>query len=450
MKATDRSTRTRLGLAAGSSLLEKLLIQLGFDDVFIDGVIGDLAEEHAERREAHGAVHANAWRVREIGRSLPHWIRSALQRGDLDTRLRVAGVLALFVSIAVSGVIAYAMRDGAPSAIVLGGGDPVEGVVVNHTEPTMLRADLLDDRGHRLVGDTIEFRQIAGAPVSLSPRGVIHCRSNADATIRATAGGVSTTLELHCRPVKELRVSDWVDFVVGDAPRDLPFVALGDNDAQVTQLRGSATIGDSSIATLEGTRVHPRAAGATDVKLVIGDRARKMRVIVHAIVSSFVNLRDDQAHVAISVRLAQGDTIGYRLPRGAYWLKYLPKRADEAPPMIELGGGGNCGNGDGVRDYRVLSDVVMTYCVIQSDHAYVTLAHGMGGLPVIEGASAPLGVAARGRPCDCARYRGALGRRAAGSGGFAALPDRRLRRLLNGGSGWLEAVGSERQRANLP
>ncbi len=388
MTPIDRTVRAKRAEAAGSSLLEELLIQLGFDDVFVDGVLGDLAEECAERREAHGVARANAWRVREVVRSLPHWIRSALRRGDLNTRLRVAGVLALLVSLAASGMIAYAMRDGAPSAIVLGGGDPIEGVVVNHTEPTMLRADLLDDRGRRLIGDTIEFRQISGAPVSLSRKGEVHCRANVDATIRATAGGVSTTLELHCRPVHELRVSDWVDFVVGDSPRDLPFVALDGNGARVTQLRGSATIGDSSIAALEATRVRPRAAGVTDVKLVIGDRARKMRVVVHGIVSSFIGLRDDQSHVAIPVRLAQGDTVGYKLPHGAYWLKYLPRHADEAPPTIELGGGGNCGNSDGLRDYRVVSDVVMTYCVIQSDHAYVTVSHGMGGLPVIEGAIA--------------------------------------------------------------
>lgn len=398
MRATDRQMRAKVGLATRSSLFERVLAVLGFDDAFIDSIAGDLAEEHAERLEAQGALRANAWRIGEVARSLPHWIRNCFERGDLNTKLRIAGAVALVLSIATSAVIAFVTRDGAPAAIVLGGGDPVEGVVVNHTEPTLLRADVLDARGHRLAGDSIRFRQITGAPVSMSANGLVHCRSNADAVIRATAEGVSSDLTLHCRPVRELRVSDWVDFVVGDAPRDLPFVAIGDDGAHVTQLRGSATIGDSSVAALVGTRVHPRAAGLTDVKLVIGDRARKLRVIVHDIVSSFTNLRADQAHVAIRVRLAQGDTIGYRLPRGVYWLKYLPRNAGEAPPMIELGGGANCGNGDGLRDYRVVSDAVMTYCVIQSDHAFVTIAHGMGGLPVIDGAIALDRVDPAGRP----------------------------------------------------
>lgn len=162
------------------------------------------------------------------------------------------------------------------------------------------------------------------------------------------------------RPVREPRVSDWVDYVVGD----------------------------TSVAAIEGTRLEPRAPGQTDLTVTVGDRSKKMRVIVHRLVASFTSLRNDETHVALALQLAQGDTSTFALPPGVYWLKSLPRVAGEAPPTITLAGGANGGTGDGLRDYRVVSDVVMTYCVVDRAGASVTVAHGTSGLPMVRGSLA--------------------------------------------------------------
>ena len=372
----------------GTPLPDRMLGVLGFDRVFIDAVLGDLAEERALRVEKSGALPAGAWHAREVARSLPHWILTAFRRGDLHMRLRIAGVLAFLVSLAASVVIAFITRDGPPAAIVLGNGDPVEGVVINNAQPTQLQTSILDARGHRLSTDPVQFTRVSGASIALSPNGVIHCERNADAIVRATVRGVDADLAVHCRPVRELRTSDWIDLMLGQAPLDLPFVAIGVDGRAVTQLRGVTDVSDTSIAALEGTKLRARAPGATDVTITIGDRRRKRHVIVHTFVASFIGLRDNQKHVAIPIRLARGDTVRLALPLGVYWVKYLPRLADDPPPSIELGGGPNCGASDGLRNYRVVADAVMTYCVVERAGAFVTLGHGMGGAPLIEGALA--------------------------------------------------------------
>ena len=176
-------------VTTGTSTLGRLLVLLGFDAAIVDGILGDLTEEHARRRDARGALQASAWYAREVARSLPHWVVVGFRRGDAFTRMRIAGVLALTMSIATSAVIAYLSRDGSPASIVLGGGDPIEGVVINHTEATVLQTSVLDDRGHRLPSAHVAFRQVSGAPLTLSSTGIIHCTENSDATVRATAHG---------------------------------------------------------------------------------------------------------------------------------------------------------------------------------------------------------------------------------------------------------------------
>ncbi|HEY4307706.1 MAG TPA: hypothetical protein VGM82_24740 [Gemmatimonadaceae bacterium] len=68
-------------------------------------------------------------------------------------------------------------------------------------------------------------------------------------------------------------------------------------------------------------------------------------------------------------------------------MQYLPRVAGEASDLT-LAGGANCGTGDGLRDYRVVSVVVMTYCVVDPAGASVTVAHGTYGLPVARGSLA--------------------------------------------------------------
>jgi hypothetical protein len=387
MSPADEVTRPAAS-AAGSPFLDRFLVQLGFDRVFIDSVLGDLAEERAEYALTHGTLFArgrNAW---EIARSLSYLLATGFVRGNTEVRMRIAGAIAFVLFLSTSAVIAFLSRDGLPATIVLGGGDRAEGMVVNSLQTTQLQTHVLDDRGHRLPTQPVRFEWVSGAPIALSPTGVIRCDANSDAIVRATTRGINASLAVHCRPVRELRTSDWMDFLVGDAPRDLPLIAVGLDGRPVLQLRGMTDVSDTSIAALEGSKLQPRSAGVTDLTVSIGDRRRTMQIIVHQIVASFSALRDDDRHIAIPVRLARGETTRLALPPGTFWLKYLPRKAGDAPPSISVDGGANCAASDGLHTYHVVSDEVVTYCVVQSNRASVTLAHGMSGARVVEGALA--------------------------------------------------------------
>ena len=182
-----------------------------------------------------------------------------------------------------------------------------------------------------------------------------------------------------------MRASSWIDFMTGDPPRDLPFVAIGVDGRPVMQLRGEARILDSSVATLVGTTIRPRAVGRTMVVIDVGDRKAMMQVIVYERVASFTGLRADQHTVASAVRVAQGDTVHWALPTGAFWLKYLPRRPSDAPPTISVSGAANCSSGNGIRAYRAPLDVYAVYCLVRPGGAAVDVAHGRVGAQVVEG-----------------------------------------------------------------
>jgi hypothetical protein len=112
-----------------------------------------------------------------------------------------------------------------------------------------------------------------------------------------------------------------------------------------------------------------------------------MRVIVHERVDRFDTIRDDQRFVAVPVTLSRGVTAEFALPMGAFWIKYVPRRAGEAPPTIVMQGRVLCGAGDGLRDYYIPPDEHGTQYCIHSDNApaSVRVSHGQVGAPVVEG-----------------------------------------------------------------
>ena len=75
----------------------------------------------------------------------------------------------------------------------------------------------------------------------------------------------------------------------------------------------------------------------------------------------------------------------WALPRGTFWLKYLPARPGEAPPTIVLRGSANCSNGNGLRVLFVSMDVFAKYCIAFGPDASVEVAHGRFGAAVVEG-----------------------------------------------------------------
>ena len=370
---------------AGRSLSERVLLALGADPVFIEAVLGDLAEEYAARSERDGVGVARLWYAREALRSAPHVVRNAIRYGSPRARARLAMSLAAFAMVVTVALVAMLVRDGPPARLVADGGTEEGGIVVNNIGPVTLEMRVLDEAGRVLKSSGVRYRWQAGAPITVSPMGVVKCTHHGDATVHASLGDIATSFEIWCRPVLEVRASSWIDFVAGDTARHLPFEALGVEGRPITQLRGAASVWDTSVAKLVGSSIYPRAVGQTSVDVTVGDKEVHMSVFVHESVRSFEGLRSDQRLVAMPVRLAQGDTVQWALPKGVLWLKYLPRRPGDAPPTITLDGTASCTTGNGMRVYRVSPDVYAAYCTVGSAGASVKLAHGMMGAAVVDG-----------------------------------------------------------------
>ena len=366
------------------SVMERLLRTVGVEPALVDCVFGDLAEERAERSARHGRILAGLWCVEQVIRSTPHLLVSAFRYGGPAARVRLCAALG-FVVVAFAAVgAAIALREGPPVRIVAALANAEDGIVVNNVNAVQLPLHVLDKRGRRLKSPPMHFELASGAPISVSPTGEIRCGVAGDAIVHATSGAAAADMKVLCRPVMDIRESSWIDLVAGDPPRELPFYAVGLNGEPVNQLRGAIQVEDSSIATYNGSMIRPRAVGRTIVMIKVGDRAMPMRVIVHQPVQSFESLRPNQLDVARPVRLAIGDTVHWALPAGAFWLKYIPKRAAETPPTIALEGNVACSTGDGVRTYRMPAEEYGKYCFVRSG-ASVLVAHGANGVPIVEG-----------------------------------------------------------------
>lgn len=367
---------------------ERLLNELGAHPAFADAVLGDLAEERVRLEEQNGSFAARWWYAREAFRSAPHLMWNAMGHGGQRGRARVAALLALVALVPTAALIASLVRNGPPARLVVGVGDVAYGIVVNNVRPVQLEMQVLDKAGHLLKSHGVRYQWTSGAPIAISPLGVVTCTQDGDATVRASLGPIATDVAVRCRPVQEVQTTSWIDFVAGDPARHLPFKAIGVDGRPVTQLRGSARVVDSSVATLVGSSIRPRAVGETAVDVFVGDRSAHIQVIVHDLVRTLEGLHSNQRLVAVSVHLARGDTAQWALPKGVFWLKYLPRRAGEPPPTITVGGAIACTPGDGMRVYRLPLEEFGTYCLVRPAGATVTLAHGWTGALVVEGSLA--------------------------------------------------------------
>jgi hypothetical protein len=373
------------GSSEPRSFLQRLLLALGTDPDVAEAVVGDLTEEYAVRRAQRGDAVAWLWLLHEALRSLPPFLWSAIRHGTPAVRARLAAAVAGCALAITIVVVALLSRDGPPSRLVANAGNGVDGIVVNNLRPVRLEMHALDKRGRRVSSHGVQFRWASGVPATISPAGVLTCTHDGDVTVRASLGAVVTDVGVMCRRVREMYASSWIDLVAGDSARPLPYVALGVDGSPVTELRGQATIVDSSVATLAGAGIRPRAVGRTHVRLDIGDRGTQILVTVHEPVRTFDALRDDQRYVAVPVHLARGDTLRWALPREAFWLAYLPRHQGDAPPTIILDGVISCAPGDALHQYLTPMDEPRMYCVVYSAGAGVTLAHGSAGAPEVDG-----------------------------------------------------------------
>jgi hypothetical protein len=291
------------------SLSERALGLLGFDAEFIDVVLGDLTEEFVARVARDGVVRARLWYAREILRSTPHVIVAVIRRGGRSGRIVVAALLAaIFLAVSATSVFIL-LRDGPPLRLVSDLADEADVILLNQTRPVKLPMRVLDARGHKLEPESVRYTWQAGAPITVTPTGVVTCTQPGDAVVHASLGLIVHQLAIRCRPVKAVFTSSSVDLIEGGEAREVPFNAVGMDDQPVTELRGALHVGDTSIAVLSGMVVVPQRAGSTTMDIKVGDRRERTQLIVHERVASFVGLRPDKRHVAALVRLAQGDTL---------------------------------------------------------------------------------------------------------------------------------------------
>jgi hypothetical protein len=70
---------------------ERILLSLGAEPDFRDGVIGDLAEEFVERAGRDGVSAARRWYYREAIRATPHLLRSWMRSAHRQELARIGG-----------------------------------------------------------------------------------------------------------------------------------------------------------------------------------------------------------------------------------------------------------------------------------------------------------------------------------------------------------------------
>ena len=322
---TSDAARTR-----AASLATRLLGHLGADPELVDDVLGDLAEEYATRVAHDGAWLARLWCMREAVRSTPYVLTSAVRRAGRRERTRIVAFLALGSVTMFAAALAWQSR--VPTSIDAGSDD---GFVVNSVQAVRLPVRVLDRAGRMREPSGVRFHWVSGAPLGIAPSGVTTCEKPGDAVVRASLGALSADLLVHCRPVRDVYAPAMLDLVVGDPARDVPFEAVGVDGRPVTLLAGRFMVQDSSIATLEGSRIRARSAGITQLQARFGERASFTSVHVYEPVATPERVRPGQ-HVAVSLRLLPGGIRRWSLPSGHYFLAIMPDSVGSQRPRLAV------------------------------------------------------------------------------------------------------------------
>ena len=365
-------------------LTERFLQSVGAQPSFTDAVLGDLAEERARRETEQGALAARWWYALEALRAIPHLLGNAVRHGGASGRVRAFAVLAA-PAFALALVTAFVLRDPPPAFLVVEaqrGSDAANSVVLNSSRPVRLITHAFDASHRELPSAGVRYRWAAGVPIPVRSDGIVTCTEPGDAELRATAGGVATTIVVRCRPVDRVNGSLSMSLVVGERGRALPFTVLGPNGEIVDLVAYEARVQDSSVAALKGLVIHPVAPGITSAILKVGDGSTRIWVSVYEPVSTLDALRPDQRMVSAPVRLARGDTIRWPLPMGRFWLRFTPAegQGQRPVPKITVSGQVFCTPTIGFTDQAT--------CTSQTADARIRIAHPGGSRDSIVGSFA--------------------------------------------------------------
>lgn len=185
---------------------------------------------------------------------------------------------------------------------------------------------------------SVRFAWISGDTIPISATGVVTCSSSADATIRASLGELATNAALHCRPVEKVRMRAPIQFVIPDDTSETVRVEATDAEGNyVSLLSASITIVDTTVATIDGDRVIPRAPGSTVAGVRVGNRDAGAGVHVYERVNTLSGLRPNQKLAAVVLNLSPGESREWEIGRGGWMITMLPED-DESGIRLRIDG----------------------------------------------------------------------------------------------------------------
>lgn len=225
---------------------------------------------------------------------------------------------------------------GPPARLVVGNSDTV---IVNGRRPVRIPVRVFDARGRALTDTSVRFQQMGGIPVALSTSGMASCTKAGDAQVRAVLVNISASVLLLCRPVEAVRIPGPIQLMLGDSAQQLPITAFDADGRQVDLVAGTASIVDSSIATLDGSWIRPRSVGATVGSVRIGDNSVRFGVHVYRRATTLDGLRSaGEQLVALPLALGKGEMQRWLLPRGEYMLAMLPEESETPELRLRIEG----------------------------------------------------------------------------------------------------------------
>jgi hypothetical protein len=257
--------------------------------------------------------------------------------------MRLRKIILSVASVAITACLGEA-RAASPRVVLLSAGAS-DTAVINSLWPTALPVRALDGEGHVVPGVHIRYAWVGGAPVPVAPTGEVRCSGTSDAVVRATLAELTSSIVVLCRPVKTVRITGPIQFILGDSvmsrPQELPIHAYGPDGREVMQTAGVVILKDSGVAVVRGQTLFPRARGITGVGTHIGDGDGWIGVHVYqrvpalGAIDTLLRVPPDQRLFAVPLRLEPGEFRRQRLPPGSWMLTMLPED-DTARARVSL------------------------------------------------------------------------------------------------------------------
>lgn len=210
---------------------------------------------------------------------------------------------------------------------------PLDTLIVNSLEPTVLPVRALDASGRTVPSAQLHFTTSSNVEFPISSDGVVTCRDRREAHVRVVIETVSRTLMVTCRPIDRVQVSGPVQFVLGDSalsrPVDVPLVAYAPDRRPVAEIAGVVRVLDTSKVYARGSTLFPKSRGTTLVGVWTGGKSAWTGVHVYQRVDSLASLdtllRVDgyRRQFAVRIQLVPGQFQHRRLPPGDWMITTL-------------------------------------------------------------------------------------------------------------------------------